>query len=85
MQNENYILLAIFMGFLATFLSRITPLIFFKKEPSSTIIYIQKNMPLAIMIILVFYTLFSFDLSNFSSVLAVILACFFTLFLQTFI
>lgn len=35
MQNENYILLAIFMGFLATFLSRITPLIFLKKSPQA--------------------------------------------------
>lgn len=80
--QDNYILATIFMGFLATFLSRILPLLLFKKEPSKALLYIQKNMPLAIMVILVFYTFFSFDLARLGILSALILACFLTLFLQ---
>jgi len=41
-----------------TYMTRIIPFVFFRnKEPSATIKYIEWNMPVMIMVILVFYAL----------------------------
>lgn len=56
--SDSYLILAILVAALATFLTRLIPfLLFSKKKPSKTLKYVQLYTPLAIMIILVFYTL----------------------------
>lgn len=60
---DSFYLEAVFVGFLATYLGRVLPFLLFKyKQNSNTLGFIQKNMPLVIMVILVFYCLFSFEL-----------------------
>ena len=57
MQN-SYIISAVIIAALATFATRVIPfLLFHKKEPSKLIKYIELNMPLMIMVILIFYAL----------------------------
>lgn len=84
MQNsEIYIILAIFMGFLATFGGRLLPLLIFGKQSSHQALgYIQKNMPLIIMVVLVFYTLFGLDFSRFESSTLSLISCVLTLLIQ---
>jgi len=56
--DSSYLIGAIFLAALMTYITRIIPFIFFrKKEPSATIKYIEWNMPVMIMVILVFYAL----------------------------
>ena len=56
--ESSYLIGAIFVASLMTYITRITPFLFFrKKEPSSMIKYIEWNMPVMIMVILVFYAL----------------------------
>ena len=56
--QSSYIIAGIIIAAIATYATRIIPFLFFrKKEPSKTIKYIEWNMPIMIMIILVFYAL----------------------------
>lgn len=81
--SNSYVILAIFMGFLATFGGRLLPyLIFRKKSEGRNLAFIQRNMPLVIMVVLVFYTLLSIDFSDTSKALSALMACFSTLILQ---
>lgn len=81
--SNSYVFLAIFMGFLATFGGRLLPyLIFRKKSEGRNLAFIQRNMPLVIMVVLVFYTLLSIDFSDTSKALSALVACFSTLFMQ---
>lgn len=81
--SNSYVILAIFMGFLATFGGRLLPyLIFRKKSEGRNLAFIQRNMPLVIMVVLVFYTLLSIDFNDTSRALSALTACFSTLILQ---
>lgn len=56
--ETSYLVGAILVASIMTYLTRITPFLFFrKKEPSQLIKYIEWNMPVMIMVILVFYAL----------------------------
>jgi branched-subunit amino acid transport protein AzlD len=56
--ETSYLVGAIVVASLMTYITRITPFLFFrKKEPSALIKYIEWNMPVMIMVILVFYAL----------------------------
>lgn len=56
--DNTYLIGAIALAALMTYITRVTPFLFFrKKEPSATIKYIEWNMPVMIMVILVFYAL----------------------------
>lgn len=56
--ETSYLIGAIFIASIMTYLTRIIPFLFFrKKEPSAIIRYIEWNMPVMIMVILVFYAL----------------------------
>lgn len=81
--SSSYIVLAVFMGFLATFGGRLLPyLIFRKKSEGRNLAFIQRNMPLVIMVVLVFYTLLSIDFNDTSKALSAVIACISTLVLQ---
>jgi branched-subunit amino acid transport protein AzlD len=57
MQN-SYLISGIVVAVFATYLTRVIPFLFFRKrKPSPLIRYIEWNMPLMIMVILVFYAL----------------------------
>lgn len=80
---DFYVILAIFMGFLATFGGRILPFLLFRsKSEGKNLAQIQQNMPLMIMVILVFYTLFSLDFSSLSKTFIAVIACISTFALQ---
>ncbi len=56
--DSSYLIAGIVIAAILTYVTRITPFIFFrKKEPSAIIKYIEWNMPVMIMVILVFYAL----------------------------
>ncbi len=56
--ESSYLIGAIFVATIMTYTTRVTPFLFFrKKEPSPIIKYIEWNMPVMIMVILVFYAL----------------------------
>ena len=56
--ETSYLVGAIFVASVMTYLTRIIPFWFFrKKEPSQLIKYIEWNMPVMIMVILIFYAL----------------------------
>ncbi len=56
--QDSYLIAGIAAATIATMLTRFTPFVFFaKRKPSSLIKYIEWNMPLMIMVILVFYAL----------------------------
>lgn len=56
--SHEYLTGAIFLAALMTYITRVIPFIFFgNKTPSPLIKYIEWNMPLMIMVILVFYAL----------------------------
>ncbi|NOX14480.1 MAG: branched-chain amino acid ABC transporter [Epsilonproteobacteria bacterium] len=57
MQN-SYLISGIVIAVIATYMTRLIPFLFFaKRKPSPMIRYIEWNMPLMIMVILVFYAL----------------------------
>ncbi|TQR60242.1 branched-chain amino acid transporter permease [Campylobacter troglodytis] len=75
--------LYVLMGFLATFTPRIAPYLLFRKErQGKNLSFIQKNMPLLIMVVLVFYTLFGLDFSTVRGGFSGLLACFLVLLMQ---
>lgn len=56
--ESSYLIGAIIIASMATYITRIIPFLLFRtREPSSLIKYIELNMPLMIMVILVFYAL----------------------------
>ncbi|WP_037940709.1 branched-chain amino acid transporter permease [Sulfurospirillum arcachonense] len=56
--ETSYLIGAISLAAFVTYVTRIIPFLFFrKKEPSAIIKYIEWNMPVMIMVILVFYAL----------------------------
>ena len=56
--ESSYIIGSIIVATLATYATRIIPFLLFRtREPSPLIKYIELNMPLMIMVILVFYAL----------------------------
>ncbi len=56
--ETSYLVGAIFLASVMTYITRIIPFWFFrKKEPSPLIKYIEWNMPVMIMVILIFYAL----------------------------
>lgn len=56
--QSSYLMAGIIIAAIATYLTRVIPFVFFaKREPSPLIRYIEWNMPLMIMVILVFYAL----------------------------
>ncbi|MDR3346298.1 MAG: AzlD domain-containing protein [Campylobacteraceae bacterium] len=59
MSQNIYMLLAIFTACAATFLTRVLPFLLFdkKQKPSPFLDFLHKNMPLMIMVILVFYAI----------------------------
>jgi len=63
--QTNEIYLAILIMAAANLLTRALPFLFFvKKEPPKAILFIEKNFPPIIMIILIFYTLSSIDFKH---------------------
>lgn len=64
--SNSYVILAIIVAALATFLTRALPFIIFKKKkPSEWVFFVEKNMPLMIMIILIFYSIKDVDFWHF--------------------
>lgn len=56
--ETRYLVSAILIASILTYITRITPFLFFRnKEPSAMIKYLEWNMPVMIMVILVFYAL----------------------------
>ena len=56
--QDSYLISGIIIAAFATYLTRALPFIFFaRRKPSPLIRYIEWNMPLMIMVILVFYAL----------------------------
>ena len=56
--ESSYIIGSIVIATLATYATRIIPFLLFRtREPSPLVKYIERNMPLMIMVILVFYAL----------------------------
>lgn len=56
--ESSYLIFGIAIATLATYATRILPFIYFrKKEPTDIIKYIEWNMPIMIMVILVFYAI----------------------------
>jgi len=56
--DNSYIIGSVIIAALATYATRIIPFLLFRtREPSPLIKYIELNMPLMIMVILVFYAL----------------------------
>lgn len=56
--SSVYLIVAIVIAFVATFLTRVIPfLLYAKKELGETIKFIELSMPLMIMVILIFYAL----------------------------
>ncbi|AFL68877.1 branched-chain amino acid transporter permease [Sulfurospirillum barnesii] len=56
--ESSYIIGSIIVASLATYATRIIPFLLFRtREPSPLVKYIERNMPLMIMVILVFYAL----------------------------
>jgi branched-subunit amino acid transport protein AzlD len=56
--ETSYLIASITIATVATVITRFTPFILFaKKEPSPLIKYLEWNMPIMIMVILVFYAL----------------------------
>ena len=56
--DSGYIVAGIIVASVMTYITRAIPFLFFrKKEPSDTIKYIEWNMPVMIMVILIFYAL----------------------------
>lgn len=77
------ILILIFAGFLGTYLTRILAYVLFKnKKPGYYFSFIQKNMPLIIIVILFFYTFYGVDFTHFPYGLNLILACIFVFLLH---
>lgn len=80
---ESKFVLIVFISFLATYGARLLPFLLLKKKSEAkNLLFIQKNMPLAIMVILVFYTFYSYDLSGFENIFALFASCIFVLFLH---
>lgn len=64
--SNSYIIFAIIIATLATFLTRALPFLVFKKrKPSAWVFFVEKNMPLMIMVILIFYSIKDVDFSHF--------------------
>ncbi len=56
--QSSYLISGIAVAIIATYMTRVIPFVFFaKKKPSPLIRYVEWNMPLMIMVILVFYAL----------------------------
>jgi len=56
--ESSYLIAGIIIAAVMTYMTRVIPFIFFrKKEPSVIIKYIEWNMPVMIMVILIFYAL----------------------------
>lgn len=71
------------MGFLATYGARILPYILFHSHKENPILsFIQKNMPLMIMVVLVFYTFFTFDFTDPKIAICALGCCVLALILQ---
>ncbi len=66
----------VFVGFLATFGARVLPyLLFSSKSEGASLAFVQKNMPLMIMVVLVFYTLFGLDFTRFETAFVSLACC----------
>lgn len=73
---DDYVLAMILAAFFGTYLTRILPFWLFKNtQHSDTLMFIQKNTPLFIMIVLFFYTFYSVDFSKSPYGLDNFLAC----------
>lgn len=58
MMADSYLLGGIIIAAVMTYITRVIPFVFFRKrEPSPLVRYIEWNMPVMIMVILVFYAL----------------------------
>lgn len=56
--DSSYLVGGIIVAMLATYATRVIPFVWFRtREPSALIKYIELNMPVMIMVILVFYAL----------------------------
>lgn len=56
--SDKYLIIAISIATLATFLTRVLPFVFFeKRKPSDLILLFEKKMPLMILVVLVFYAI----------------------------
>ncbi|RBQ29382.1 branched-chain amino acid transporter permease [Aliarcobacter vitoriensis] len=78
------IILVILVAMIATMLTRFLPFIIFRKQEkqSQILLIFEKAMPLAIMVILVFYTIKSVDFLEVPFGIAEILSIFITIFLH---
>lgn len=73
---DSYILTMIFVAFLGTYLTRVLAYWFFKsKKPSENLSFIQKNMPLLIIVILFFYTFYGVNFFKKPYGLDILLSC----------
>lgn len=75
---DKNILYSIIAAFLATYLTRILAFVLFKKKKENHhLLFIQYNMPLAIIIILFFYTFYDVKFSSYPYGFDFILSCIF--------
>lgn len=73
---DKNILYSIIAAFLATYLTRILAFVLFKKKKENRhLLFIQHNMPLAIIIILFFYTFYDVKFSSYPYGFDFILSC----------
>ena len=81
--QDSYIIGGIFVASLMTYLTRIIPFWFFrKKEPSAMVRYIEWNMPVMIMVVLVFYALKDVKWESYPYGMAEIISIIITIFLH---
>lgn len=80
---DEFYLKAVIIAFLATFAPRFLPYLLFKKQArNDNLSFIQENMPLIIMVVLVFYCFLSFDFKTFPYAIDMLCACILVLILQ---
>ncbi|MCH5336158.1 MAG: AzlD domain-containing protein [Campylobacter sp.] len=80
---DTKILALIFAGFLGTYLTRVLAYALFRnKKPGPYFSFIQKNMPLIIIVILFFYTFYGVNFTHFPYGLHIIIACIFVFLLH---
>lgn len=74
--SDKNILYAIIAAFLATYLTRVLAFILFKnKKENHHLLFIQHNMPLAIIIILFFYTFYGVEFKSYPYGFDFIISC----------
>ncbi len=81
--NNSYLLIGIFIAAFVTFLTRVIPFVLFSnKKPSPLFRLVEVNLPIMIMIVLVFYALKDIDFLVFPYGLPELIGIFVAIFLH---